>query len=84
MEGYIAMDQKKIIERLKNDPNLMQKLAQSPDAQALMRLLQTDGGKSLEQAAAGNTAQLLSAMKQIMSTPGGAALLQRIGNSLQE
>lgn len=79
------MDQKAMIEQLRQNPALLQNVANSPDGQRLMQLLQgNDGGKTLEQAASGNTAQLLLLMKKIMSTPGGAALVQRIGNSLQK
>lgn len=83
------MDQKEMIERLKRNPQAIQSLMNSPDGQALMRLLQgQDGGKTLSrassQAAAGNTAQMMQMLKGIMSTPGGAELIRRIGQNLQK
>lgn len=83
------MDQKEIIERLKKNPAAAQALLNSPDAQALMRMLQgQDGGQALDraasQAAGGNTAQMTQMLKNIMSTPGGAQLIKRLAKSLQE
>ena len=83
------MDQKEMIERLKKNPQAIQALIISPDGQALMRLLQgKDGGQALNrassQAAAGNTAQMMQMIKSIMSTPGGAELIRRIGQNLQQ
>ena len=83
------MDQKEMIERLKKNPAAAQALLNSPDAQALMRMLQgKDGGQALDraasQAAGGNTAQMTQMLKNIMSTPGGAQLIRRIAQSLQK
>lgn len=83
------MDQKDIVERLKSNPAALQSLMNSPDGQALMRMLQgNDGGQRLQQAgqqaAAGNTAQMMQMLKNVLSTPGGADLLRRIGQSLQK
>ena len=83
------MDQKEMIERLKKKPQAIQALINSPDGQTLMRMLQgKDGGQTLNrassQAAAGNTAQMMQMIKGIMSTPGGAELIRRIGQNLQK
>ena len=83
------MDQKEMIDRLKRDPAALQGIINSPDAQALMRMLQgKDGGQTLDQAAAqasaGNTAQMTQMLKHIMSTPGGAQLIKRIAKSMQK
>ncbi len=83
------MDQKEMIERLKKNPQAIQALINSPDGQTLMRMLQgKDGGQTLNrassQAAAGNTAQMMQMIKGIMSTPGGAELIRRIGQNLQK
>jgi len=83
------LDQKRMIERLKENPAALQAIARSPDGQALMRLLQgRDGGQRLQQAAsqaaAGSTAQLLQMLQSIMATPGGAELIRRIGQDLQK
>ena len=83
------MEQKEMIERLKNNPQAVQSLLNSPDGQALMRMLQGhDGGQSLDRAAdsaaQGNTAQMTQMLKNVMSTPGGAQLIKRIAKSLQK
>lgn len=83
------MDQKEMIERLKKNPQAIQALINSPDGQALMRMLQgKDGGQTLNRAsskaAAGDTAQMLQMIKGIMSTPDGAELIRRIGQNLQK
>lgn len=70
------------------DKKLMERLANSPDAQALAGMLtqgtdQASLQKIAERAARGDTAQLKSLIQSITSTPGGAELLQRLGNSLK-
>ncbi len=82
------MDQRELAEYLKKNPQIIQSLMNSPDGQALMRLLQgRDGGQTLNrassQAAAGNTAEMVQMIKGVMSSPGGADLLQRISRSLR-
>ncbi len=82
------MDQRELAEYLKKNPQIIQSLMNSPDGQALMRLLQgRDGGQTLNrassQAAAGNTAEMVQMIKGVMSSPGGAELLQRISRSLR-
>ncbi len=56
------------------------KLAQSSDAQDLMRLLQQGGGvqDAAQAAAAGDPSALLKKMQQLMSTREGAQLVERI------
>lgn len=82
------MEQKELMDRLRQNPAAAQKVMQSPDGQALMRMLTTDGGGSLNrammQAAGGNTADLAAMIRQVMQSPEGAALIQNIGNSLQK
>lgn len=80
------MDQKELMERLQRDPSALQRIIQSQDGQTLLRLLQSGGSRfdrAAKQAAAGNTAQMLQMLRTIMSTPEGAALLRRIGGSVQ-
>ena len=55
----------------------------------LLRLLSgSDGGRTLQQAvrqaAAGDASAISGMLQGIMSTPQGAALVQRIGESLQK
>lgn len=82
------MEQRELIERLKQDPSALQSIMQSQDGQQLMQMLSgNDGGASLnqaaQQAAGGNAADMVRMIKNVMSTPGGAALVQRIHDSLQ-
>lgn len=83
------MDQREVIERLKRDPSALQSIMQSQDGQRLMQMLSgSDGGAALNQAAmqasGGNTAEMVRMIKNVMSSPGGAALVQRIHDSLQK
>ncbi|MDO4810370.1 MAG: hypothetical protein Q3985_00365 [Eubacteriales bacterium] len=78
-----------MIQRLKKNPAALQSVMQSQDGQKLMQMLSgTDGGTGLNRAAAqaagGNTADMVKMLKQVMSSPEGAALVQRIGQSLQK
>ena len=68
------------------DTKMMEQLASSPDARALANMLtQGQNQASLQEiaqkAAKGDTAQLKALIQSITSTPGGAELLQRLGNS---
>lgn len=83
------MDQKEMMERLKRDPVALQAVMGSRDGQMLLGLLSgSDGGRTLQQAvrqaAAGDASAISGMLQGIMSTPQGAALVQRIGESLQK
>lgn len=83
------MDQKEMMERLKRDPAALQAVMGSRDGQMLLGLLSgSDGGRTLQQAvrqaAAGDASAISEMLQGIMSTPQGAALVQRIGESLQK
>lgn len=83
------MDQKEMMERLKRDPAALQAVMGSRDGQMLLGLLSgSDGGRTLQQAvrqaAAGDASAISGMLQSIMSTPQGAALVQRIGESLQK
>ena len=81
------MDQKEMMERLKRDPAALQAVMQSQDGQMLLRLLSgSDGGRTLQQAVrqAAAGAAMSQMLQGIMSSPRGAALVQRIGESLQK
>lgn len=83
------MDQADMIQRLKQNPAALQNIMQSQDGQRLMQMLSgTDGGAGLQRAAAqaagGNTTDMVQMLKKIMNSPDGAALVQRIGQSLQK
>lgn len=83
------MDQAEMIRKLKQNPAALQSVMQSRDGQQLMQMLAgSDGGAGLNRAAAqaagGNTADMVQMLKKVMSSPDGAALIQRIGQSLQK
>lgn len=79
------MDQREMIEHLKQNPQIVQAMMNSSDGQALMQILRgADGGQALDRASAGNTAQMVQLLKGVLSAPGGAELLRRIGASLQK
>ena len=83
------MEQKELVERLKRDPSAIQSIMQSRDGQQLMQMLSgQDGGAALHRAAAeasgGNNAEMIRLIKNVMSSPNGAALVQRIHDGLQQ
>ena len=82
------MDQRELAERLKNDPEALRSVMQSRDGQALFQALQgNDGGQRLRQAAmqaaGGNTAKMVRLLQQVMASPEGAALVERINDSIR-
>ena len=82
------MEIQEMAERLRRDPGAVRAVMESADGQALLRALAgRDGGAGLDRAAAqaagGNTAQMAQMLKNILATPGGAQLLQRIARQLQ-
>lgn len=81
------MNQNDVMARLQRDPDTARLVMQSPDGQALLRLLSgPDGGAGLRQAMAqasgGDTAQLAAMLRQAMASPEGAALIRSLGSSL--
>lgn len=82
------MEQKELLERMKQDPAALRAVMQSPDGQTLLQLLSgSDGGKSLQQAArqaaAGDTGPMVQLLQAVMSSRQGAALVQRLNESLR-
>lgn len=70
------------------DKKMLEQVVNSPDARALAGMLtqgtdQASLQKIAENAAKGDTAQLQALIRSITSTPGGAELLQRLGNSFK-
>ena len=70
------------------DKKMMEQIVNSPDAKKLANMLaQGTNEASLQKIAAnaakGDTTQLKALIQSITSTPGGAELLQRLGNSLK-
>ena len=85
------MDEKtaRLAEQLKNNPAMLQSLMQSRDGQMLMQMLtQGDRGAGLQRAvqstAQGNTAEMVKMVNQIMKSPDGAALVERINRAIQK
>ena len=85
------MDQNtaRLVEQLKNNPAMLQSLMNSRDGQMLMQMLtRNDRGAALQQAAQsavrGDTSQMVKMVQQIMQSPGGAALVERINNAMKK
>ena len=79
----------RLAEQLKRNPAMLQQLMQSRDGQTLMQMLtQKDRGAALQRAAQsaarGNTADLAQLVSQVMQSPGGAELVQRINQAIQK
>lgn len=80
---------KRMMQQLKANPAMLQSLMQSRDGQALLRMLSAgDQGASLQRAAQsaakGNPAELMRMMNQVMQSPAGAELVQRINQSVKQ
>ncbi len=83
------MEQKELVERLKQNPAALQQVMQSQDGQALLKMLSgSDGGSSLNraamQAAGGNTSEMVKMIQNVMRSPEGAELIRRISSGLQK
>ena len=79
----------RLAEQLKRNPALLRQLAQSKDGQTLMRMLtQQDQGadqqKAAQSAARGDTADMVQMVTQLMQSPDGAALVERINKALRK
>ena len=79
----------RLAEQLKSNPALLRQLAQSKDGQTLMRMLtQQDQGAALQKAAQsaalGDTADMVRMVTQLMQSPDGAALVERINKALRK
>lgn len=82
------MDLKQAAQQLHTDPETMQRMAQSPDGQALMALLQQQNGTALEKALSqgegGSAAEMAGLLKTVLGSGEGRALLQRLSQQLQQ
>lgn len=78
----------KTLKQLINDKKALEQVAKSPDAQALAGII-TQGQdpaslqKIAENAAKGDTSQLTQLLQNIVRSPSGAELLQRLSNTLE-
>ena len=85
------MDEKTlgIIDKFKKNQDLAQKIMSGSDGQQLMHLLTAqDGGAALnhaaQNAAAGNTKELAAMLSNLMKSPEGMAIMNRINNSAKK
>lgn len=64
----------------------IRRLAGSGDAQQLVAMLRAKGGvqQAAQAAAKGDSSQLMEMMNQLMSTPEGARLVERISRQAKE
>ena len=82
-------DMNRLVQELRQNPAALQSLMQSPDGQALLRLLtQNDRGASLQQAVQsamkGDTTKMADMVREIMQSPGGAQLVERINQAARK
>lgn len=78
----------RMAEQLRKNPAMLKSLMQSRDGQTLMRMLtQEDQGAGLQRAvqsaAKGDTAAMVQMVNQIMQSPEGAELVERINKAVQ-
>jgi len=77
---------KNFMEQMRKDPAAMQRLLSSRDGQMLLQMMMQNGrGASLQQAAQnamrGDTSQIMQMINQVMQSPGGADLVERINKA---
>lgn len=81
------MNEQDIVNKLKSDPRALKNVMQSQDGQALLQMLSGGNsaalGQAARQAAAGDTASLNAMLSQVLSSPQGAALVQRLEEQLK-
>lgn len=72
--------------KLLGNSGTVKQLLQSEDTKRMMQLLQSRGSvqNAAQAAANGDSAQLMGMMQQLMSTPEGAQLVERITKQAQQ
>lgn len=85
------MDEKtaRLADQLRRNPAMLKSLMQSQDGQMLMQMLtQGDQGAGLQRAvqsaARGDTTAITQMVSQIMQSPSGAELVERINKAVQK
>lgn len=85
------MDEKtaRLADQLRRNPAMLKSLMQSQDGQMLMQMLtQGDRGAGLQRAvqsaARGDTTAITQMVSQIMQSPSGAELVERINKAVQK
>ena len=79
----------RLAKQLQSNPAMLRSLMQSRDGQALLQMLtQGDHGAGLQRAvqsaARGDTSEMVRLVNQIMQSPGGAELVDRINKAVQK
>lgn len=79
----------RLAKQLQNNPAMLRSLMQSRDGQALLQMLtQGDHGAGLQRAvqsaAKGDASEMVRLVNQIMQSPGGAELVDRINKAVQK
>lgn len=79
----------RLAKQLQSNPAMLRSLMQSRDGQALLQMLtQRDHGAGLQRAvqsaAKGDTSEMVRLVNQIMQSPGGAELVDRINKAVQK
>ena len=82
-------DMNRMAQELQKNPAALKAIMQSSDGQALLRLLtQKDRGASLQQAVQsamrGDTTMMSRMVQELMQSPGGAGLVERINQSVKK
>ena len=81
------MNEQDMMQKLKSDSRALKSVMQSADGRALLGMLSGGDtaalGRAAQQAASGDTAALSGMLRQVLSTPEGAALVQRLEDSLR-
>lgn len=81
------MNEQDMMQKLKSDPQALKSVMQSQDGRTLLEMLSGGDsaalGRAARQAAGGDTAALSAMLQQVLSTPDGAALVQRLEDSLR-
>lgn len=82
-------DMNRYAQQLQQDPAALRALMQSQDGQTLLRLLtQKDQGaglqKAVQSAMRGDTTQMADMVRQIMQSPDGARLVERINQATKK
>ena len=82
------MNDQDIMNKLKSDPRALKSVMQSQDGQALLHMLSGGDsaalGRAAQQAAGGDMAALSAMLTQVLSSPQGAELVQRLEQKLRQ
>ena len=77
------------LQQLLGSKKTIERVAKSPDAKALAQMLtkgrdETSLKQAAEKAAKGDTSQLSEIIQSVMSSPGGAELIQRLNGVIAQ